>query len=235
MHTNRGSKLGGMCAILIGTINVLLVIYVVFTPAEQRYGTGEFLRYYAESPLPLSVAWVMLTATSVLAFAVVPAVGDYLRVEGGEWLRAAGIYAVVGFAVMAVSFLTLIGKAPDLAQAYVSGDEATRAAMAAVGLPELDPNGWLMFGGAGVWTLVVSVVGLRSGKLSKAHALLGIPCGLCYWATVFADVFTLEALNLIAAGGGAILAPVWHVWMGLRLLKASQSRAGFDSRLLAAG
>ena len=221
MHTNRGSKLGGVCAILIGIINVLLVIYVVFTPAEQRYGTGAFLEYYAESPVALSVAWVMLTTTSVLAFAIVPAVGDYLRAEGGEWIRAASVYAIVGFAVMAVSFLTLIGKAPDLAQAYVTGDEATRAAMEAIGLPELDPNGWLMFGGAGVWTLAVSVIGLRSGKLHRLHALIGIPCGLCYWATVLADVFTLEALNLIAAGGGAILAPIWYTWMGIRLLKAA--------------
>jgi hypothetical protein len=36
---------------------------------------------------------------------------------------------------------------------------------------------------------------------------------------VFADVFALEALNLIAAGGGVILAPAWYIWMGLRLLK----------------
>lgn len=230
MNGNRGNKLGGICAILIGVINVLLVIYVVFTPAEQRYGTGEFLVYYAESPIPLSVAWVMLTVTSVLAFAVVPAVGDLLCPEGGEWIRAASIYAIVGFAVMAVSFLTLIGKAPDLAQAYVTGDEATRAAMEAIGLPELDPNGWLMFGGVGVWTLVVSVVGLRSKKLAKLHAWIGIPCGICYWLTVFADVFTLEALNLVAAGGGAILAPIWYTWMGIRLL----AQSSIDSKPLAA-
>ena len=221
MHTNHGSKLGGICAILIGVINVLLVIYVVFTPAEQRYGTGAFLEYYAESSVALSVAWVMLTTILVLVFAVVPAVGDHLRSEGGEWIRAASVYAIVGFAVMAVSFLTLIGKASDLAQAYVTGDEATRAAMEAIGLPELDPNGWLMFGGAGVWMLTVSVIGLRSGKLHKLHSLIGIPCGLCYWATVFADIFTLEALNLVAAGGGAILAPIWYTWMGIRLLKAT--------------
>ena len=44
MHTNRGSKLGGVCAILIGIINVLLVIYVVFTPAEQRERNTEGTR-----------------------------------------------------------------------------------------------------------------------------------------------------------------------------------------------
>jgi len=216
-----GGKLGGICSILIGVLNVLLVIYVVVTPAGQRYDAGEFYIYYAQSPLALSAAWVMLALTSVLAFAVVPAVGDLLRWESNEWIRAASVLAIVAFAVTAVSFLTLIGKAPDLAQAYVTGDSATKSAIAAIGLPELDPNGWIMFGGAGMWTLVVSVVGLRSGKLSKLHAFIGIPCATCYWATVFADVFELEALNLIAAGGGAILAPIWYVWMGIRLVRES--------------
>ncbi len=122
LNTNGGSKLGGICAILIGVINVLLVIYVVFTPAAQRYDAGEFLTHYAESPIPLTLAWIMLTLTSVLGFAVVPAVGDFLRSESRELIRAVSILAIVAFAVMAVSFLTLIGKAPDLAQAYVAGE-----------------------------------------------------------------------------------------------------------------
>ena len=54
-------------------------------------------------------------------------------------------------------------------------------------------------GGAGMWILVVNPVGWRSKRLP----LLQVTAGLlwAHWATVFADVFTLEALSLIAAGG----------------------------------
>lgn len=41
-QTQSGSRLGGVAAILIGMLNVVLVIYVLATPAASRYDAGEF-------------------------------------------------------------------------------------------------------------------------------------------------------------------------------------------------
>ena len=223
LSTNGGSKLGGICSILIGVLNVCLIIYVVVTPGPQRYDVGESLRYYAENPLGLSAAWIMMSVTAVLSYAVIPVVSDLVRTTNRDWTRAATIYGIAGYTVLAASFLTLIASVPDLANAYVTGDEITRKAIVATGLPEIDPHGFLMFGGPGTWLLVVNILAMRSRKLPMPHALAGIVLGLSHWATVFADILDFEALNLTAAAGGALFYPIWFVWLGIRLLAASPS------------
>lgn len=52
MDTNQsqfstGSKLGGIAAILIGALNVVLVISVAARPAASRYDAGGFFRYFS--------------------------------------------------------------------------------------------------------------------------------------------------------------------------------------------
>jgi hypothetical protein len=222
--TSRGgSKLGGICSVLIGILNVLLVVYVVVTPGPQRYDVCESLRYYAENPLGLSAGWIMMSVSAVLSYAVIPIVSDLVRSVDRDWTRAATIYGIAGYTVLAASFLTLIASAPDLANAYNAGNEITRKAIVATGLPEIDPHGFLMFGGPGTWLLVVNILAMCSRRLPTLQALAGILLGLSHWATVLADVFELEALNLTAAAGGALFYPISFVWLGLRLLKASSA------------
>lgn len=215
----RTSKLGGTAAILIGMINVLLIIYVIVTPSQQRYDVGEGLRYFAESPLALSLAWIMFAITAVLSYAVIPVVADIVEDVSRDWTRMASIYGIAGYTVLAASFLTLIGFMPELARAYVNGDEIARTAIVATGLPETDPHGFLMFGGPATWLIVVNVLALRGRKLPVLHAWSGIILGLGHWGTVVADVFEIETLNLAAAGAGALFYPIWFVWLGLQLLR----------------
>ena len=87
-----------------------------------------------------------------------------------------------------------------------------------------------MFGGPGTWLLVVNILAVRSHRLPTLQALAGILLGLSHWATVVADVFELEAPNLTAAAGGALLYPIWFVWLGLRLLKASSAERPSSSQ-----
>ena len=46
--------------------------------------------------------------------------------------------------------------------------------------------------------LVIIKPGGKSMNVNRGNKLGGI----CYWLTVFADVFTLEALSLVAVGAG---------------------------------
>ena len=225
-QTQSGSRLGGVAAILIGMLNVVLVIYVLATPAASRYDAGEFFTYFAENPLALSVAWIVFAVTAVLACAVVPAVADLVRGVSRDWERAATLYGIVGYAVLGVWAITLARTAPDLARNFVTGDQVTRAAILAHGLPEIDPDGWFMFGGPGTWMIVMSILAFRGGRLSGLHAIIGVLAGLCAWSTVFGSLFEFEPLYLIASGGGALFYPTWFIWLGLRLLHGSERGLG---------
>ncbi len=214
------SKLGGTAAILIGMLNIVLLVYVVFTPAGSRYDAGEFFHYFAESPLALSIAWIVFVITAILSYAVIPAVFKLVEDVAPEWVRAATLFGIVGYTVLGVWAITLTRTTPDLARHYVSGSSTVRQAILAYGLPEIDPDGWFMFGGPGTWLLVINIAALRGRKLPKAQGILGILAGICAWATVFGALLEFEPLNLFAAGGGALFYPAWFLWLGQRLRKS---------------
>ena len=85
---------------------------------------------------------------------------------------------------------------------------------------EIDPDGWFSFGGPGTWLIVMNLLALQNGRLTRFHAIAGILLGIGLWATVFAAAMEFEPLNLFAASVGAVLYPVWFIWMGIRLLRA---------------
>jgi len=63
---------------------------------------GEFLTYFSQDRVPLTVAWSMICVTSVLGFVFVPAVYDLLkrhvhRRDMRELFRAVTVYALIGF------------------------------------------------------------------------------------------------------------------------------------------
>jgi hypothetical protein len=222
-QTGTGSKLGGVAAILIGVFNVVLVVYIVAIPSTSRIDTGEFYRYFADSPLALSAAWIMFTATAMLSYAVIPIVSDLVLEVNRDWARAATIFGIVGYTVLGVWAITLTRTTPGLAQNFVKGNEVTRTAILAYGLPQIDPDGWFMFGGTGTWLIVMNILALRGGKLPKLHGILGILSGFSAWATVFGALFAFEPLNLIASAGGALFYPAWFIWLGVRFLRAVHS------------
>ncbi len=222
-QTGKGSKLSGVAAILIGVFNVVLVVYIVATPAASRYDIGEFFRYFSESPMALSAAWIVFTITAVLSYAVIPIVSDLVQDVNRDWARAATIFGIAGYTILGVWAITLTRATPGLAQNFVKGDEVTRTAILAYGLPQIDPDGWFMFGGTGTWLIVMNILALRGGKLPKLHGILGILSGVSAWATVFGALFEFEPLNLIASAGGALFYPAWFVWLGVRLLRAASS------------
>jgi hypothetical protein len=219
--TRQSEKLGGVCALIIGFLNILLILYIVATSAPGRYDTGEFYRAYTQGEANVStVNWVALVVTAVLSLAViVPTVSNLIQSENPALVRAVTVLAIVGWAVMAISFLNLLSKVPDLASRYVNGDETTRTALVAVGLPEIDPDGWLLFGGPGIWFVVVNTLALFTLRWPRLLSWAGILVGVFFLCTIPAAILELEPLNMIAAGGGAIFSPLWHIWMGIRLLK----------------
>lgn len=217
----KSNKLSAICSLLIGFLYIFLIIYAVVIPAGQRYDPGQFYINYAQSPAAMNVAWIVMAATSILAIPIVSPVGAFIHSEKSEWMKLAASLGVVGFATSAVSFLTMLARAPGLAQAYVTGDSATRTVITAIGLPQLDPWNVLVLGGVGVWLMVVNLHALQGRTLAKLHSLIGIGLAVFHLVAVIAAIIQSEGMDQIAAGAGAILAPIWYGWIGIRLLKTS--------------
>ena len=79
---------------------------------------------------------------------------------------------------------------------------------------------------------------LHGGKWPKALGWSGIPAGGCFLLTVPAAIYEIEILNLIAAGDGAVFSPIWHIWMGARLITPSawcRSKAGLGRVIASSG
>jgi hypothetical protein len=89
-----------------------------------------------------------------------------------------------------------------------------------VGGLDLDSS-WLFFGGLGVWSITVNILGLRNKLWPAALGWIGLASGVLILAVIpSAHIAGLAFLNTIASGLGAVvLYPIWLVWMGLRMRK----------------
>ena len=215
------SPIGGICAIIVGIINVFLLLYVIAIPADQRFGSGSFYEFYIAHPANYTVVWTVIALTGLLCFsAVLPAVNRRLEGFRNEWSRIVSLLAIAGWMVMALKFFTLLGSAPALAETYLSGDELTRNTLDAIGLYQLDPYEFLAMACPGLWLITVNVIAFKERVWNRVVAVFGMVIGLGYIAVTPASIFELEMLDMVAAGIGAVTAPVWFIYIGIRLFKA---------------
>ena len=172
----------------------------------------------------MNFAWIVMAFTSILALAVIPAVKDDIKAKRETWMPFGNILGTVGFSVSAVSFLTMLGRMPAMAEIYVNSDISTKTAIAAVGVPQLDPYNILVLGGVGIWYFIINVAALKMKRFAKLQGLIGIILGIFMWVAVLAAILRHELLDQVAAGAGAIAAPIWYVWLGIHLLRVSRAR-----------
>lgn len=229
MKDHSLNQLGGICSILLGVSYILIGALFLLLPAAQRVGSGAspdaFFRSFAQNPTLHTVYYWVFALGAVVALGAVPAISESVRSVNEGWMRWVSNLAFLGFAVTAIDYFRMLGLQPGRAVAYVAGDATTQAVLAAPGYTAgLDVNGWLGFGGVGLWVLVVSLLGLRAGTWPKPLSYVGIAVAVLYALVVVSFVFEIAAtlLPIVAGLGGIVAAPIWYIWIGLRLRKAAE-------------
>ncbi len=220
------SKLGGTCSLLTGVTLIVTAVLYLLLPSEQQDACGcpdRFLASLAHNSTLYVVDEAVLGLYPLLAIAAVLAISASVRAVHDGWVRWTSTLAIVGLAVTAIDAIRHAALDPAKATAYVQGDAAVKAALTVPGALEgLDPQGWLRAGAVGFWILVVSLLALRGGTWPKVLAAVGIGVTFSTWLILAGHVVQSQSLIAIVAGVGVVVfIPLWYMWLGLRLRKAS--------------
>jgi len=201
MKDNSLNNLGGLCAILLGISYIVFGVIFLLLPADQQPGSDLALFYpsIVRDPTLIGLYYLIFALGAVLALGALPAISEAVRPLSEGWTRWASNLAYLGFAVTAIDFFRFWGVQGYRASVFVGGDPSTQAAIDALS-QGLDPQGWLGFGGVGVWVLVVSLLARRAGLWPKMLSYIGMAVAVMYWLVVVANLFGIGLLLSIVAG-----------------------------------
>lgn len=213
---NNLARFGGTCSILVGILYGMTSIAYLLDPARKVANNYEFWQAVAQDPMMEIIFHAGLALCGIFGLAVVPAISQLVRGGNEGWMQWTSKLAYLGFAVGAVEHFRALTLVPRWAAAFVDNDTTYQTAIVATHLTaELDPDGWLSFGGVGLWILGVNLLVLRQAKLPKALALVGIAVTILYWFVLAGVLLKISLLISIAAGlGGMIVMPLWYIWIG---------------------
>jgi hypothetical protein len=218
-------RVGGIGAFGVALAYVASGLCAALMPSELQgrpeVTAHEFWLALSRDPLAhLAYHWAWVAA-GLFGLAAVPAISAFVWPANRGAVLWAGSGAWLGFAVNARSHLMEIAFDRKIIPAYADADPAFQQAVHVVAGLALDvPNGFLTYGVIGVWVAVVSVLGLRSGRLPRALCLLGFANAGTYGAGLLGYLFLSHALLVVSIGvGGLLIAPLWYAWLGVILLR----------------
>lgn len=178
------------------------------------YAVAFVVAVKTESGASDTIAALLLLVGGLLGSAVLA--GLYQRIRGAEpgfalWGLLLGAVGVMGSAIHGGFDLALqVHPAPDVP-----------------GIPnEVDPRGLLTFGVTGLGVLVLSWVIRRGSGLPAGLGTLGMALGVLLVGIFVARLFILDTDNLfllaLAGVTGAVVHPVWFVWLGRSLRQGTE-------------
>ena len=223
MKSSQVLRVGGLFAILLGLAKLLSGIFYVLLSSDLRaeVPAARFLPAFAQNPSMLTSLFWVEAVVGILGVAVVPALSSLVR-EGNEgWEGWAANLATAGFVVSSVGYMLSIAKLPGIAAAYVKGDASTQAALAAVWKSSIDLLGLWGYGAIGLWIFIASFSALRKMEFSRAWVYLGMLYGILFFLIPVGTIFKVQEALLAAALAGGIISPIWWIWTGMTLRKAS--------------
>jgi len=219
----------GLAAILAGIGGWVVAVSYALQPPEQRVPTDviRFLQSFAHHSLAREISYAAFAIAALFGLAVIPALYRELKEDRPGFYQWTGGLAFLGFAVTAVGNLRALTFKPYMAGVLSSSADGAKGFLAWIDpLLAMDPWGWLGGAGVGLWMIASSVIAMRRELLSLPHGLIGILAGLCYCLSSLATAVGNTNLSQILAPLALILlAPVWYVWLGVRMIRQSAYRA----------
>jgi hypothetical protein len=213
------TRVAGALAIVIGILYLLIGVNYLFMPeAQKEYLKPEYWPSFSAHPASGTIEFIAFAAIGILALGVVPIISGLVggKVSGFfQWVVSLGM---LGFAVHAVEEVRLLALTRRIADAYVAGDAATRSAIAALGLQNLDPLHIFKFGFVGLWALVVSILGFSRKTLPPVLCAIGIVGGAAFWMNLVGNVLQLVPIVTATSITAIVVGPIWYIWVGARLL-----------------
>lgn len=220
-------RVGAVCAIAAGILTATAAITYLMLPSAQRVAVkgAELLPSLAAEPGLLKAEFWQLALVGIAGLGLVPALARLVADQFPGLVRWFANIALVGYAVMAVSYFLTLGRLPQIATAYVAGDESTKAALLATWRSSLDLQAYWQFVAVGVFILLVSVLALRSRRLPAALCYLGVALGILHFLAPLGVGISDASFITGVVAVAIVLAPIWYVWTGLALWRlADQER-----------
>lgn len=214
-------KVGGVFALLLGVLFVLLLVFqFVIRPSQgiaSPQDTGDPAKYLpavVASPILLMI-FLLQVGFAIALLATALGLEERLRAEGSGLARLATAAATVGAALFLATGMAGWLGVPVVAGLYaqnpaLAGPAFVGGSAIAAGLAQgaIFATGW--------WALLANWTAARSAALPAPLAYLGLLFGA---AGVLA--FLLPPLSLL----GAVLGIAWSLWLGVVLLRAGRRPA----------
>lgn len=178
----RLSRFGGTASILVGVAFVTFIVLALSGMEGLMHG--------------------VLAVASLLAFAVVVAVGFLVTRGHPGWVLWASSLGLFGLALSAIVQTSLVlGVDRQDLRAHVVLVIATVAA----------------------WVLITSLVALAIPERGAAWSWVGVALSLMWAGLVPAQQLGARTAGMVLAGGATLLAAVWFIWTGIILRRAAEA------------
>lgn len=158
--TKKANRFGAISSIAAGVLYVAMVILFIVVPV----GANAVIDHHHYANI-LNVGHFLLAFLGLAGLAAVPALTEKAAGEPSPFLAFTRTVAMIGFALMSINNFRQTGLDHQLAHEAVTkgGDVLDAVIIGWAGFVELSPDGWLDFGGVGLWLLALSITVLRSG------------------------------------------------------------------------
>jgi hypothetical protein len=222
---------GAICSILAGLLYIGMVTLFIVVPVGANAVVDH--HHYANI---LNVGHFLLAFLGLAGLAAVPALTERVSINPSSFLSFTRTVAMIGFALMSVNNFRQTGLDHPLAHEAMmkGGDVLDTVVIGWAGFVELSPDGWLDFGGVGLWIIALSFTALRMGTVYRKVSVLGLVAGVCLLLTVLGNAIGFQPLVVMGIGiGGLTVIPAWFVTNGILQLKQKQPGATISSLKLA--
>ncbi len=219
-NPNDLQRIGSAAAVIHGAAYLVSILFfiVLLSPVLDA-DTDEYLAFVADNQVLMRVSILIaywLTGGTVVVLAL--ALHERLKSGAPAVMQVATAFALIWAGLCIGSANLMINDFGIVAKLY--GDDPAQAATVWSALEAVE-NGIVSSNEiiGSLWVLLLSLVALRTGALTKGLNLLGIVLGVAGIFTSLLSFVIPETKDLIMMFGLGMIA--WSIWTGIIMLRTS--------------